>query len=158
MDIRQLTLTRILPVPVPCLLPKRTKGQNPNIIPPILPKVRTRSIEMGRSCVKRLLIFLIPCMKIFPNFCAIIPQTTNDNDLQTIVKRYTFITKRIAMILKDPDEKRRFFDELPDTFTTEDIHKLAEKYSFSPKTAMRYIYQLINLKINKLSHGKYEKL
>lgn len=133
----------------------------------------------------------------------------NDDDLQAVVKRYAFITMRIAMILcrieqfehtdtrleyvcsdaffeaalnivlccyehgrllltslphqqryalKDPDEKRRFFEELPDTFTTEDVHKLTEKYTFSPKTAMRYISQLINLKVRKLAHGKYEKL
>lgn len=133
----------------------------------------------------------------------------NDDDLQAVVKRYAFITMRIAMVLcrieqferrdtrsdyvcsdaffetalnivlccyehgrllltslphqqryalKDPNEKRRFFDELPDTFTTEDVHRLTEKYTFSPKTAMRYVAQLIGVKVKKLAHGKYEKL
>lgn len=133
----------------------------------------------------------------------------NDDDLQAVVKRYAFITMRIAMILgriekfenrdtrleyvcsdtffetalsivlccyehsrllltslphqqryalKDPDEKRRFFDELPETFTTEDVHNLAVNYSFSIKTAMRYITQLIKLKVKRLSHGCYEKI
>ena len=133
----------------------------------------------------------------------------NDDDLQAVVKRYAFITMRIAMILgriekfeqhdtrleyvcsdtffetalsivlccyehsrllltslphqqryalKDPDEKRRFFDELPEKFTTEDVQNLTADYSFSFKTAMRYIGQLIKLKVNKLGHGKYEKL
>ena len=133
----------------------------------------------------------------------------NDDDLQAVVKRYAFITMRIAMILgriekfeqhdtrleyvcsdtffetalsivlccyehsrllltslphqqryalKDPDEKRHFFDELPEKFTTEDVQNLTADYSFSFKTAMRYIGQLIKLKVNKLGHGKYEKL
>lgn len=133
----------------------------------------------------------------------------NADDLQAVVKRYAFITMRIAMILcrieqferrdtrseyvcsdaffeaalnivlccyehsrllltslphrqrytlKDPDEKRRFFNELPDVFTTEDIHNLTAKYTFSARTAMRYISQLIKLKVRKVAHGKYEKI
>lgn len=132
----------------------------------------------------------------------------NSDNLQAVVKRYAFITLRIAMIfsrmdqyqrqsaesglicsdthfqaaldivlccyehsrllftsiptkpryaLKDPDEKRRFFDELPQSFTTEDVSHVAVHYSFSQRTAMRYIIQLIGLKVNKIAHGLYQK-
>ena len=133
----------------------------------------------------------------------------NDDDLQAVVKRYAFITMRIAMILgrveqfehrdttlqytcsdvffetalsivlccyqhsrllfaslphqqryalKDPNEKRLFFEELPQLFTTEDVRNLTANHTFSLKTAMRYISQLIGLKVNKIAHGKFEKI
>lgn len=70
MVIRLLTLKRNLPISLPFFLFKRRKGQIPYIIPLILPKATMRSIGTGRNCVKRLLMFRIPCTKIFPNFCA----------------------------------------------------------------------------------------
>lgn len=146
--------------------------------------------------------------KTYGKLLAEVALENNDN-LQAVVKRYAFITMRIAMILtrldqyehktdsqackcsdtyfdtamsivlccyehnrllltsvpphkryslKNPNAKREFFNDLPDEFTREDVARCAAKYGFSERTAMRYISELIGLKVKKLSHGKYGKL
>ena len=60
--------------------------------------------------------------------------------------------------LKDPNSTRKFIDELPETFTTEDAMQIGVKYDFSRRKISRLIKSLIGVKINKISHGKYQKI
>lgn len=146
--------------------------------------------------------------KTYGSLLAEVALENNDN-LQAVVKRYAFITMRIAMIftrldqyehkipseackcsdayfdaalsivlccyehnrllltsipprkrysLKNPNSKREFFESLPVEFTREDVARCAVKYGFSERTAMRYISDLIGVKVTKLSHGRYRKI
>ena len=60
--------------------------------------------------------------------------------------------------LKDPNSTRKFIDELPETFTTEDAMQIGVKYDFSHRKISRLIKSFIGVKINKISHGKYQKI
>ena len=60
--------------------------------------------------------------------------------------------------LKDPNSTRKFIDELPETFTTEDAMQIGVKYDFSRRKISRLIKSFIGVKINKISHGKYQKI
>lgn len=60
--------------------------------------------------------------------------------------------------LKDPNSTRKFIGELPETFTTEDAMQIGVKYDFSRRKISRLIKSLIGVKINKISHGKYQKI
>lgn len=59
--------------------------------------------------------------------------------------------------LKNPDSIRDFINQLPETFTTEEAQALAESHEFSPRKVTRILKELTGVKINKLSHGKYQK-
>ena len=60
--------------------------------------------------------------------------------------------------LKDPNSTRKFIGELPETFTTEDAMQIGVKYDFSHRKISRLIKSFIGVKINKISHGKYQKI
>ena len=60
--------------------------------------------------------------------------------------------------LKDPNSTRKFIGELPETFTTEDAMQIGVKYDFSRRKISRLIKSFIGVKINKISHGKYQKI
>ena len=60
--------------------------------------------------------------------------------------------------LKDPNSTRKFIGELPETFTTEEAIQIGVKYDFSRRKISRLLKSLIDVKINKISHGKYQKI
>lgn len=60
--------------------------------------------------------------------------------------------------LKNPDTIRDFIDALPNTFTTEEAINIGAMHQFSPRKVARLLNVLNNLKINKISHGFYEKI
>ncbi len=60
--------------------------------------------------------------------------------------------------LKDPNSTRKFISELPETFTTEDAMQIGVKNDFSRRKISRLIKSFIGVKINKISHGKYQKI
>lgn len=60
--------------------------------------------------------------------------------------------------LKNPDIIRRFYEDLPSVFTTEEAIRVGAIYGFSLRKIARLLKALNNLRINKVSHGIYEKL
>lgn len=60
--------------------------------------------------------------------------------------------------LKNPDSKRNFLDDLPDTFTKDEAIKVGVKYDFRCRKVSRLLKDIIGLKINKISHGTYTKI
>ena len=60
--------------------------------------------------------------------------------------------------LKNPDIIRNFVNELPDSFTTDEAIQIGAKYDFSRRKISRLLKSLIDVKINKISHGKYQKI
>ena len=60
--------------------------------------------------------------------------------------------------LKNPDIIRNFIEELPDTFTTEEAVNIGAKFNFQIRKITRLLKSLNGIKINRLSHGVYEKI
>lgn len=60
--------------------------------------------------------------------------------------------------LKNPDNTRHFYEELPDSFTTEEALRIGEKFGINPRKVARLLKTLNGLKINKISHGIYKKI
>lgn len=68
------------------------------------------------------------------------------------------MASREKHVLKNPNQIRDFLEMLPDLFTTEEARKLAEIHSIGERRLRRLLKNLNGLKINKLSHGSYEKI
>ncbi|MDR0939597.1 MAG: DUF3987 domain-containing protein, partial [Mediterranea sp.] len=60
--------------------------------------------------------------------------------------------------LKDPDMATRFFDSLPDQFTTAQALEAGRARDFCKRKVMRMLKAVIGRKIRKLRHGAYQKL
>ncbi|MFV0587844.1 DUF3987 domain-containing protein [Bacteroides reticulotermitis] len=60
--------------------------------------------------------------------------------------------------LKDPNINKEFFNELPDCFTREDANQVGAKYNFNPRKISRLLKAAIGLRINKITHGVYQKI
>lgn len=60
--------------------------------------------------------------------------------------------------LKNPDNTRNFYKELPDTFTTDEAMRVGAKYDINIRKVARLLKALNGVKINKVSHGVYEKI
>lgn len=60
--------------------------------------------------------------------------------------------------LKNPDNIRHFYEDLPDTFTTDEAIRAGVKNDINPRKVARLLKSLNGVKINKTSHGVYEKI
>lgn len=60
-------------------------------------------------------------------------------------------------VLKDPNRTRRFFEELPAEFTTDQAIRLAEKHDIGRRRVSRLLKESCGLKIKKIAHGRYKK-
>ena len=60
--------------------------------------------------------------------------------------------------LKDPDTIHHFFNELPDSFITDEAMKIGAKYDFSSRKVARLLNKFNGLKISRISHGSYTKV
>ncbi|WP_294478636.1 hypothetical protein [uncultured Bacteroides sp.] len=60
--------------------------------------------------------------------------------------------------LKNPDIISRFYEDLPNVFTTEEAIRIGVIYGFRLRKITRLLKTLNNVRINKVSHEIYEKL
>lgn len=60
--------------------------------------------------------------------------------------------------LRNPDIKKNFIDDLPDTFTTQEAKETGAVYGFSGRKVERLLTTLIGLKFKRVSKGKYSKI
>lgn len=60
--------------------------------------------------------------------------------------------------LRNPDIKKDFIGDLPDTFTTQQAKEIGANYGFSARKVERLLTALTGLRFNRVSQGKYSKI